>query len=230
MHHHLTAYLLCLGAALAQAQGGAEPARQLAGLSGPVDLTRDRSGILHVQARSEADLWFMQGYVHARDRLFQMDEFRRTASGTLAELLGPGALPSDVQFRTLGLRRAAERSLAALSPEARAALEAYARGVNAVVATRPLPVQYAALELTRVAPWTPLDSVVIGKLFAADLSLQADIDTTLALGAYQQAGAMAGFDGRALYFDDLYRAARGRMRMPPLLRNPVLRAPPSRPA
>ncbi|MDR7298037.1 penicillin amidase [Pelomonas aquatica] len=207
MHRHLTAFALCLGASLAQAQGAGDPTQQLAGLSAPVQLTRDRSGIVHVQARSEADLWFMQGYVHARDRLYQMDEYRRTASGTLAELLGPGALASDVQFRTLGLRRAAERSLAALSPEARAALEAYARGVNAYVATRPLPLQYGALELTRFAPWTPLDSVVIGKLFAADLSLQTDIDSTLALGAYQQAGAVAGFDGRALYFEDLNRAA-----------------------
>ena len=207
MPRPLIALLVSFCSALAQAHGGAEPAASLSGLSGPVQLTRDRSGITHVQARSEADLWFMQGFVHARDRLFQMDEFRRTASGTLAELLGPGALASDVQFRTLGLRRAAEKSLAALSPEARAALAAYARGVNAYAARHALPVQYAALELTRFTPWTPLDSVVIGKLFAAELSLEVDIDSTVALAAYQQAGATAGFDGRALFFDDLQRTA-----------------------
>lgn len=207
MSRHLIALVLGLGASLAQAQNPDAQALRLGGLSAPAQLTRDRSGITHVQARSEADLWFMQGFVHARDRLYQMDEFRRTASGTLAELLGPGALASDVQFRTLGLRRAAERSLAALSPEARAALDAYARGVNAYVAGHALPVQYAALELTRVAPWTPLDSVAIGKLFAAQLSLEVDVDSTLALAAYQQAGAVAGFDGRALFFDDLDRAA-----------------------
>ena len=195
---------LCCGP-LAQA-AGADPVK-LGGLAAPALLTRDSSGIVHVQTRSEADLWFMQGYVHARDRLYQMDEFRRTASGTLAELLGTGALASDVQLRTLGLRRAAERSLAALSPDARAALDAYARGVNAYVAGHPLPLQYAALELTRFAPWTPLDSVVIGKLFAAQLSLETDVDDTLALAAYQRAGAAAGFDGKALFFDDLDRAA-----------------------
>lgn len=207
MPRHLIALTLCLGASLAQAHGREEPAVQLPGLSAPAQLTRDRSGIVHVEARNEADLWFMQGYVHARDRLFQMDEFRRTASGTLAELLGSSVLPSDVQLRTIGLRRAAVRSLAALSPQALAALDAYARGVNAYVAAHPLPVQYAALELTQFAPWTPLDSVVIGKLFAAQLSLETDIDNTLALAAYQQAGAVAGFDGKALFFDDLNRVA-----------------------
>jgi penicillin amidase len=208
MSRHLMALWVCVGAALAPCPARADaPALRLAGLAAPAELRVDSSGITHVLARSEADLWFMQGFVHARDRLFQMDEFRRTASGTLAELLGPGALASDVQFRTLGLRRAAERSLAALSPEARAALEAYARGVNAYVAGHPLPVQYAALELTRLAPWTALDSVAIGKLFAAELSLEIDVDSTLALAAYQQAGAQAGFDGLALFFEDLDRAA-----------------------
>ncbi|MCE4556217.1 penicillin acylase family protein [Roseateles cellulosilyticus] len=207
MARHLITLALCLGTSLARAHGGEPPARPLTGLTAPVELSRDRSGVVHVQARNEADLWFMQGFVHARDRLFQMDEFRRTASGTLAELLGTAALASDVQLRTLGLRRAAERSLAALSPEARATLEAFARGVNAYLAAYPLPMQYAALEITRVAPWTPLDSVVIGKLFAVQLSLETDIDSTLALAAYQRAGALAGFDGKALYFDDLDRVA-----------------------
>lgn len=207
MSRHLITLLLGLGASLAQAHGNGEQAVQLAGLGAPAQLSRDRSGIVHVQARSEADLWFMQGYVHARDRLYQMDEFRRTASGTLAELLGTGALASDVQLRTLGLRRAAERSLAALSPGARAALDDYARGVNAYVSSHPLPLQYAALELTKFAPWTPLDSIVIGKLFAAQLSLETDVDNTLALAAYQKAGALAGFDGKALFFDDLNRVA-----------------------
>lgn len=206
MPRQLLALALGIATSLAQAGGPQEQAVQLPGLSAPAKLTRDRSGIVHIQARSDADLWFMQGFVHARDRLYQMDEYRRTASGTLAELLGAGALASDVQFRTIGLRRAAERSLAALSPEARAALDAYASGVNAYVARHALPVQYGALELTRFAPWAPLDSVVIGKLFAADLSLEVDIDSTVALAAYQQAGAVAGFDGRALFFDDLHRA------------------------
>ena len=73
-----------------------------------------------------------------------MDVTRRRASGTLAELLGSSALPSDVQMRTLGLRRAAERSLSVLSRKTRDALRAYADGVNAWIARNELPGQYAA--------------------------------------------------------------------------------------
>src|SRR6266498_1250536 len=77
--------------------------------------------------------------VPAQDRLFQMDYLRRVPSGTLAELLGPAALPSDVQLRTIGLRRAAERSWQAAPPLLHAALTAYAAGVNAYVQRHPLP-------------------------------------------------------------------------------------------
>jgi penicillin amidase len=79
----------------------------------------------------------LQGWVHAQDRLFQIDTRRRQADGTLAELLGPAALPTDVQLRTIGLHRAAARSLPALSEDARAVLAAYADGVNAWVAGPP---------------------------------------------------------------------------------------------
>ena len=74
-----------------------------------IRLMRDRFGVPHISARNDHDVYFMQGYVHAGDRFFQMDASRRQASGTLAELLGPDALPGDVQLRTLGLRRAAAR-------------------------------------------------------------------------------------------------------------------------
>ena len=181
--------------------------QHLAGLQGSVTVTRDTHGIMHIRALSESDLFFMQGWLHARDRLFQMDTDRRVASGTLAELLGTAALPQDVQFRTIGLRRAAERSLGVLSAGTRAGVEAYARGVNAYVAAHALPPEYAALGITRFVPWTPLDSVALGKLFSAQLSLEFDIDSTVALASYQQAGAQLGFDGQALYFEDLDRAA-----------------------
>jgi penicillin amidase len=201
--------LLCallFAAALPCAWAGAPPPLSVPGLSAPAELTRDSDGISHVVANSEADAWFVQGWLHARDRLFQMDEFRRTASGTLAELLGSAALASDVQLRTIGLRRAAVRSLAALSSEARASLEAYSRGVNAYVGSHALPPEYAALQISRFEPWRALDSVTIGKLFSAQLSLEFDIDTTVALQTYLQAGAVAGFDGQALFFEDLHRA------------------------
>ena len=94
------------------AEGGrrADPA---GGLLNDAEIARDVRGIAHVTASNDRDLFFLQGWVHAGDRLFQMDVGRRLASGTLAELFGPDVLPSDVQFRTLGLsapRRARCRS------------------------------------------------------------------------------------------------------------------------
>ncbi|MBA1147491.1 penicillin acylase family protein [Ectothiorhodospiraceae bacterium WFHF3C12] len=171
-------------------------------LDKPVFIGEEDTGIPHIRARSEADLLFAQGWVQARDRFFQMDVFRRAASGTLAELLGPGVLGQDVTLRTLGLRRAAEASLAGLSPDTRAALEAYAAGINAYLDDNPLPPEYTVLEVTRVPEWAPVDSVVIGKLQSFNLSFdRGDLERTQQLTAYQQAGAVGGFDGAALFQD-----------------------------
>src|SRR5229473_3348298 len=135
-------------------------------------------------------------------------EVSRDAAGTLAELLGPGALPSDVQLRTIGLQRAAVRSLPLLSARARAALEAYAQGVNASAAAHALPPEYGALKLTKFTPWSALDSAAIGKLLAFGLSFDLDdISRTVALKTYQQVGQAVGFDGTALFFQDVFRSA-----------------------
>src|SRR5256885_15639741 len=112
----------------------AETPQRLAGLQAAARITIDDEGISHVRADNEHDLYFMQGWVHAGDRLFQMDYNRRLASGTVAELLGAAALPTDVQLRTLGLRRSAERSYAAASPFFRRVVGAYTEGVNARLA------------------------------------------------------------------------------------------------
>ena len=120
------------------ARGGPGPAllppEVLQGLGAHVEVLTDPFGVPHIYAQNDHDLYFVTGYIEARDRLFQMDVTRRQASGTLAELVGKGALESDVTLRTLGLRRAAELSKAALSPEALAELEAFADGVNAYIA------------------------------------------------------------------------------------------------
>jgi penicillin G amidase len=188
------------------ARGAAAEPVDVPGLEGPASVDRDGNGIAHIRAGTRHDLFLLQGWVHAQDRLFQMDVRRRQADGTLAELLGPAALPTDVQLRTIGLHRAAARSLPALSGEARAVLAAYADGVNAWVAGHPLPPEYGALSLTRVRPWTALDSVAVAKLQAFGLSFDLDIDLTTALLGYQQAGQAAGFDGTALFFQDLWRS------------------------
>ena len=168
-------------------------------------ITRDAAGIARIRARSAHDLYFLQGWVHAEDRLFQMDVRRRQAGGTLAELLGPAALGSDVQLRAIGLHRAAARSLPVVSARARAVLAAYAEGVNAWVGGHQLPPEYAALHLTRFRPWTPLDTLSVGKLIAFSLSFDLDLDATVALASYQAAGRASGFDGTKLFFEDLWR-------------------------
>lgn len=203
-------FLLLILVLLLAIPATAAPPVRLSGLTGPVRIVRDAEGIPHIYATNDLDAVFGLGWIHAQDRFFQMDLFRRTFSGRVAELLGQGALASDVQLRTLGLRRAAEETAAALSPESRAWFQAYAAGVNAWLARNPLPPEYGPLELTRarVPAWEPADSLVIGKALAFQLSFDlGDIDRTLALAAYQTVGAIAGFDGADLFFEDIFRSA-----------------------
>ena len=200
-----------LFAILLQAPAAAQPT-QLVGLSSDAVVFRDADGVPHICAGTERDVFLLEGYVHAQDRFFQMDTLRRTFSGTLAELVGPGALASDVQLRTLGLRRAAEATLAGYAAaglsDALAALEAYAAGVNHYLASHPLPPEYAGLELTSVEPWTVLDSLTLGKGLAFGLSFDLlELDLTVQAATYAAVGAAAGFDGLALLFEDTTRHA-----------------------
>ncbi len=181
----------------------------LQGLKSAGSITRDIHGIAHVRANHDYDLYFLNGYVHAQDRLFQMDVSRRRADGTMAELFGPTVLAGDVEFRTLGLRRAAEASLEGYSPMARRALTAYAQGVNAWVAGNPLPPEYGLLEITTFKPWTELDSLAVSKLIAFGLSFDLDdIRNSEVLNAYLTAEGMPeGYDPFALFGFDLFRTA-----------------------
>ena len=94
---------------------------------------RDAAGIAQINADTPHDLFLAQGYVHAQERLWQMEVWRHISAGRLSELFGKSTLADDRFIRTLGWRQAAERDLAALSPEARAPLDAYADGVNAYI-------------------------------------------------------------------------------------------------
>lgn len=193
---------LLAGASLAHAQSTISAP----GLSAPGTITYDAEGVPVIQAANENDAAFLTGYAHARDRFWQMDFNRRGASGTVAELVGAPALANDVQTRTLGLRRAAEATWAALSADSRGWLKAYADGVNFYLANNPLPPEYGALELTRAAPWSPVDSLVIGKALAFQLSFDLDTDFTIRAGTYQAAGAAGGFNGSALFSEDTHRS------------------------
>lgn len=175
---------------------------QLPGMLQRGSVTREANGIPHVFALNKHDLYFLNGWVHAQDRLFEMDFNRRAAYGTLSELLGSPALYEDVQLRTLGLGRAAAATLPTLGADARAALDAYAAGVNAYVASHPLPPEYGLLEITHFQPWTATDSIGVGKVIAFGLSFDTDdINRTAALLTYQGTGKVVGFDGTKLFFE-----------------------------
>jgi penicillin amidase len=138
-------------------------------LNAAVEVVRDAYGIPHIFAASHKDATFALGFVHAQDRLWQLEINRRIGSGRLAEILGPAALDTDRFLRTIGVRRSAEASLARLDPESRALLDAYAAGVNAFLASDPvLPVEFL-LTGARPEPWTPVDSLVWTKMMAWDL-------------------------------------------------------------
>jgi penicillin amidase len=176
------------------------------GLETDVTVYTDIDGIPTIAGETEADVTFVQGYLHARDRFFQMDYLRRVASGTLGELLGSGAISNDIELRTLGLRRAAFQTWVGLTAEEKGWVKAYADGVNAWLRNNPLPPEYGALELTAAEPWTPVDSLAIGKLLAFQLSFDSsDVGNTIDLLTYQGTGDVAGFDGTALFFEDLFR-------------------------
>lgn len=195
---------------LAQMAQKLEPVT-IPGLSAPVAVIQDKYGIPHVFAQNALDLYRVVGWVHARDRLWQMDNLRRTANGTLAELLGPRMLSQDATLRTLGIRRAAELSEKNITPEVRAELEAYTAGVNAYIQkineTGQLPPEYREIEITKVAPWTVLDTLAMGKLLAFDLAFDIDASNVLTYFKYREVGSRLGFNGHALFFDDLFRSA-----------------------
>src|SRR6185369_9817235 len=149
---------------------------QLKGIKAPIAIRRDERGIPYVEAQNDEDLFFGQGYATAADRLWQMDLFRRTARGELAEVLGAGpnniAIDQDKLHRTYGFAQTAEAELANASPQTRATLEAYARGVNAYASSldpKSMPPEFQILQYS-FRPWTPADSLVVVKIFAEALS------------------------------------------------------------
>jgi len=142
---------------------------ELAGLGAPVEILRDRFGVPHIFAQSEGDAHFALGFVHAQDRLWQMEMNRRIGAGRLAEALGRGGLETDRFLRTIGVRRAAQANFAHLDQDTRDHLEAYAAGVNAFLGTRPvLPPEFFLVGLD-FESWQAVDSLTWMKMMAWDL-------------------------------------------------------------
>jgi penicillin amidase len=136
-------------------------------LKAPVKVAYDERGVPHIRAENEADLYRALGYVHAQDRLFQMEMVRRLAKGELAEVLGPKLLETDKLFRTLGIRERAKDMAAALDPASPVgvALLAYLDGINQYQATRPAPLEFEVLGIPK-RPFTPLDSFAVSGYLA----------------------------------------------------------------
>ena len=145
---------------------------EVAMLDNDVKVHRDQNGIPTIEAKNDADLYRAQGYVHAQDRLFQMDLARRQASGRLSEVVGKAAIETDKKYLVFSLRKAAEKSYDGYSESAKKILNYYAEGVNAYIeeAKRDKKLSYE-FSLLGYEPekWTAIDSLTIGKYMAYDL-------------------------------------------------------------
>ncbi|MBO9318733.1 MAG: penicillin acylase family protein, partial [Chloroflexus sp.] len=133
---------------------------RVTGISGPITIVRDADDIPHITAATDADAVFGLGFVHAQERLWQMEVQRRIGHGRLSEIFGETTLRTDTFLRTLGVARAAQKALASLDRATVELLESYAAGVNAFLATNPvLPPEFLILGV-QPAPWQPVDSLV----------------------------------------------------------------------
>src|SRR6476646_4222915 len=143
---------------------------RVAGLSGPVRIETDALGIPTIRAGSPLEAAFGLGYVHARDRLWQMELQRRIGSGRLSEILGERLVETDRFLRTVGFRRAAAAALAGLAPAVRAQLDAYSAGANQFLATsKARPIEFRLLRIA-AEPFDAVDSLVWSKMMEWDLA------------------------------------------------------------
>jgi penicillin G amidase len=144
--------------------------QSISGLGSEVSVSFDAHAVPYIVSRSDEDAYLAQGFATARDRMFQMDILRRSALGELSEIYGASCLPSDRMMRTLGIGKLAYAEYNHLTEPAKAALDAYARGVNEYlnVNSGNLPLQFAFLSYTPHT-WHPEDSLAILKYRAYKL-------------------------------------------------------------
>jgi len=173
------------------------------GLSREVTVRRDERGIPFIEAANDADLYFAQGYVTASDRLWQMDMMRRVVRGETAELFGDKTFEQDKRWRRFGFAKVVDSSYAMLSPELRAALDSYARGVNAFIAgldEKTMPIEFGILQY-KPKPWQPTDSLAIGKILADGLSTTWRSDLLRAQAQVLPAGKLADLENQVTPYD-----------------------------
>jgi penicillin amidase len=175
------------GAAVLPVQAAAPGAETLAapGLKEPVEIIRDRFGINHIYAKNEHDLFFAQGYGAARDRLFQLELWRRQATGTMSEVLGKKALKRDIGNRLFRFRGDMAKELAWYHPNGAAIVGAFAEGVNAYIAETErnpalLTPEFGMLGL-KPGRWTP--EVVVSRFNGLLYNLNSEIPMAKAVKA-----------------------------------------------
>ena len=139
------------------------------GLSKPVTIITDKYGVPHIYADTEEDLFFAQGFIHARDRAWQMEMNRRVALGQVAEAFGEIALDTDRLVRTLGFNKLARKDYEIASDDTKNILTCYSKGVNAFFDIGTLPIEF---KLSKIKPrkWDPIDSLAFGRVMAWTLS------------------------------------------------------------
>jgi penicillin amidase len=146
-------------------------------LDNPVLVHFDAQGIPYIDAKSEADAYQAQGYLVARERMFQMDMLRRAAAGELSEVFGSSAVPADRLMRTIGIRRIAEEEQKHLTPLTKAALEQYCLGVNRYLSANAdqLALEFSLLSYSPRA-WKPADTLAVMKYIAYELDESWKLD------------------------------------------------------
>lgn len=153
---------------------------QINGLHYPVTIYRDEFGVPHIFAADEHDALFAQGYVHAQDRLWQMDLARRAGEGRLSEILGTRTIKFDKMLKTIGFKKIAEQLELTISPKSREILQAYADGVNELIRTQKgkYPIEFDMLNY-EPEEWKPVHSLMIARLMAWELNISWHVDVVL---------------------------------------------------
>lgn len=148
---------------------------QLNGISKPIEIIRDVWGIPHIYAQNMPDLYFAQGFVHAQDRLWQMELARRVSTGTLSELLGKQTLEVDILSRTLGFKRTAQKEISRHSTEISNLLDAYIRGINYCITSQlsKHPIEFKMLK-HNPHPWQVIDIMSLGYMVCWQMSFGWD--------------------------------------------------------
>ncbi|MCK5456261.1 MAG: penicillin acylase family protein, partial [Melioribacteraceae bacterium] len=175
----------------------------VSGISNEVKIFRDEFGTPFIIAEDDTDAIFALGYVHAQERLFQMDITRRAGAGRLSEVLGSSTIPFDKMFRTMGIFKLVEDSFPQLDPLSKRTLEAYSKGVNAYIkeADGNFTFEFDVLGY-EPEPWRPAHSLVMIKLMAWELNISWWTDIAFShliqkLGEEKVRGILPNFDENA---------------------------------